>query len=235
MTPIINRILKVEPGVSLGQWCYDRVTNNFAILTTIFIGAGGMSVLAIFTQWAKAWGPLVVGAIGLCTASVIFVVYSFVTYLQALSQVRKAEAEAIGNWRVVVDTINPLDTEFHKKKIKLTDMIHPGTKSISRKSFTNCQIIGPINIFMYSHITMNDITFNRCDFIATKELFSASCITTVEYTTFLQCEFIDCTIFAPPGIVTLLSNLPGINFISLTGNPELDNRSPIGPETKMRR
>ena len=73
---VLLRLLKIEPGVTLGQWLYDRITNNWAWLVALFAGSG-MSYLAVISQWIKPWGPIGYGAIGLVSALLIYLGLSY--------------------------------------------------------------------------------------------------------------------------------------------------------------
>jgi hypothetical protein len=67
------RLIRYEPGISLGQWAYDRIASNWDRLVAIFVGVGGMSYLASITDWIKDWGPAGIGAIGIVSALIIWI------------------------------------------------------------------------------------------------------------------------------------------------------------------
>jgi hypothetical protein len=73
MPNLLQRALRIEPGITLGQWVYDRIANNWDRLLALFVAGGGMSFLASITQWVEAWGPVGIGAIGFGSAIIAWI------------------------------------------------------------------------------------------------------------------------------------------------------------------
>ncbi len=105
---VLRRLLRIEPGISLGQWAYDRVTNNAGLLTSAFGGAV-MYALGLITDWARAVGPMGIGGVAIAATLAIWIGLSAAQNQRAKAAVRKAEAAAITKWKEEVDTINPLE------------------------------------------------------------------------------------------------------------------------------
>ena len=59
MSSLLRRVLRIEPSISLGQWAYDRAANNWQAIILFFGGGGGLTYLAVITEWTSAWGPIV--------------------------------------------------------------------------------------------------------------------------------------------------------------------------------
>lgn len=59
------------------------------------------------------------------------------------------KASAVRAWKDrQTDNINPLDSEFVKKRIRLGDLASPINNTISDKRFIDCEIIGPVNVVL---------------------------------------------------------------------------------------
>lgn len=235
-TSPVQRLLRIEPGISLGQWAYDRVSGNWDRVAALFLGGGGMTYLAGVTDWVWPWGPVGVGGIGLLSAISLWLGLSLAQQARAKSLVSRAEASAVERWKQVVDTVNPLQQEFHKQRIRLTDLAHPVSKRISGKKFTGCQLVGPANVAIVDRVTLMNSGFNSCDMILVKqEVFMRNGIA-LEACSIFDCELIECTIFVHPDLFPSFREIPGIHFINLTGDQEIDSRPPggIGQKTPLR-
>src|SRR5579872_5691880 len=70
MRTFLRRIFRWEPGISLGQWAWDRITANWQWALSL-LGTGG------FFGWAAVnfdriashgWGAVIFAAVGMCCA-----------------------------------------------------------------------------------------------------------------------------------------------------------------------
>src|ERR1700755_3483815 len=91
MRAVFRRILGWEPGISLGQWVYDKVVGNWALLSSLF-GGGLMSYAAAVTEWIAPWGALGWGSIGLVSAILILLALSVSRYAYSVAESRRAQA-----------------------------------------------------------------------------------------------------------------------------------------------
>src|SRR5689334_3123324 len=96
---LIANLIRIEPGISLGQWAFDRVSNNWDRLAALFVGGGGMSYLASITDWVKSYGPVAVGAIGLFSALAIWIGLAWANAMRASAGEHAANASAIEKWQ----------------------------------------------------------------------------------------------------------------------------------------
>jgi len=61
MLGFFRKILRLEPGISLGQWLWDKIGNNWTWLLSL-LSAGGMTYLAALNRLVKAIRPYFMGS-----------------------------------------------------------------------------------------------------------------------------------------------------------------------------
>jgi hypothetical protein len=147
--------------------------------------------------------------------------------LYAVFKQRVALTRAMTKWSMQVDNINPLDNQFTKKRIKISDLEHPATRRIAGKQFIDCQLIGPANIAFLNHTSISGVGFINCDLIPTKDTFFAFNAIGVERTKIFGGEICNATIYLHPSVLAAME-ADGMNpyYPTLTGNAEIDARPP---------
>ncbi len=141
MGGFFKRIFKIEPEITLGQWAYDRITNNWIWIVSI-IGGGGLSYLATITAWIKPWGPVGYGAVGLATALVIYLILSFGYSFIGRARERSAQADYIRS-RARQSTVNVLAPVHSHEKIELSQFFNHFYLPTENVRFEDCNLIGP--------------------------------------------------------------------------------------------
>lgn len=230
MANVLQRVLRIEPGVSLGQWLYDRIANNWDRLVALFVAGGGMTYLANITTWIKAWGPFGVGAAGLLSALIAWIALSYAKLLRTNAHLRHVQAEATKNWQTQVDNINPLATEFHTKRIKILDLKDPTAPKIIGKRFIDCELIGPANIF-FANSNLQDVHFFDCDALIIKENAQIHNAVALEGCFFVNVKIINCALYIGAGDIPTFE-AQKVSFITYTGNAEKDSAVP-SPQPKL--
>ncbi len=226
------RLFHIESGISLGQWAYDRIANNWQSLVAIFVGLGGMSYLASISQAIAEVGPVAIGGIGLFSALTIWIVLAWAQYLRAKAQERQSIAAATEKWKEQVDAVNPLDREFNKKRLSIVDLAHPVTKRVSGKRFIDCQLMGSANIVFSGKNILNLDAFGNCDVIVMNPNHKVPINNVVlfEDLEIIGGEILNCTLFIQPSLIPIFRK-SGAPFVSFTGDPQIDNLSP--PSTEL--
>lgn len=214
---------KIEPGVSLSQWLYERLSNNWALLLSLFGGGGVMSYFASITDWIVGYGPAAIWGTGIASALVAWIALSLVAWLLARASESRARATAVEQWKNQVDTVNPLDSEFHKRRIKISDLCDPTSRSIKGKKFIGCELVGPANILLRGTSQMANSTITNCDVAVMQmhtkvRLFN---VISLEDISIFDCTIWNCTVFIRPGDVAEFKAL-GAPFLTLTGDPKVD-------------
>ena len=142
-------------------------------------------------------------------------------------------AGATRKWKYQVHDINPLAKEFHKQRIKLFDLAHPITKTISGKRIIDCEIMGPANLFMRGRGRISDATLNNCDIVVVQshKAVPINNVIAIEDTDIIGGGIWGCTIFIPMTMLSVFRNM-GADFITLTGDPAIDSPQPQGTAQK---
>ncbi len=141
------------------------------------------------------------------------------------------QAKAVNKWAKKVDAINPMDSEFRNQRINLADLANPVTKQISRKRFINCELIGPATIFLGSGNGFRNSSFLNVNMIPVKNNLRISAVYLMIECDIIESVILEANILFPIAAIPFLENgFPNgqIDYLSLTGIPEIDNRSPQG-------
>lgn len=208
----------------LDRWIGRAV--NAATMWTL-IPATAVGVVTGYLSQGVAWIDQF-GAFGWWSAGLLgFLVAALGLALAGIGREKWAIARATRKWAGQVDDINPLDTEFHKKRIRLVDLAHPITFKIKGKRFIDCQLVGPANLVLLSGINLNSNTFTKCDFVPTKkELYVLNAIG-LEDCEVIGGEILETVLFVHPDIVALLEGSGSAPFyVSITGDEAIDARRP---------
>lgn len=219
-----QRLLHIEPGIALGQWIYDRITNNWALLLAA-TGGTVMSVLAAVSEFLKPYGPFGIGAAAIIFALLVWLTLAASTLLFAKAGLKRAERSAVEKWKEQVETVNPLDDEFNRRRLRVTDLANPITGVIANKKIINCELIGPANIaFRGGFDARGGIYFERCEVVVspvekTRTIYNVIILHNAEV---FNTTIIGCTIYITEDIVELFAGI-GANIVTLTGHPDIDN------------
>ena len=73
-------------------------------------------------------------------------------------------ANAVRKWREDTGAINPLDEEFVGRRIKLAELADPISQSIENKTFSRCDLLGPINLLLVGG-SFTSVAFINCDVV----------------------------------------------------------------------
>lgn len=225
--PLLQRILKIEPGISLGQWAFDKVIGNWERVSALFVAGGGMSYLAFITEAVRPWGPLGIGAVGMLSALTAWIGLGAAQNFRGKAALRRAESAALTKWQERVDTTNPLSPEFHTKRIGWLDIAHPISRRIENKRFIDCEILGPANIVLVRDVQLDSVTFIDCDFVVVKPKAFVSNVVALENVKVIGGSIWRTTILLPAEAVPMVK--PFAKFITKTGDAEIDGGSPLGP------
>jgi hypothetical protein len=227
---LYERFTRLDTDVSLSQWAYDRIAGNWQTLVAVFVAGGGMTYLAAITDWAHAWGPLGIGAVGLAAALAVWIGLALGASIRAKATLHKAHTTAIEKWKEQVDSVNPLASEFHTKRLRIADISHPISNRISNKRMIDCELVGPANLVMIGS-SFSHVGFMNCDIAVARDGAMIQNAILLENVTMIGGQIWNCTIFIPSNQIPAFRAAGG-NFISLTGVPEIDNQPPQGTQGK---
>lgn len=144
------------------------------------------------SNWLNAWGPIAWVACGFLGVAVALAIM----WAAALRNRYALMTRILRHTTADGDGVNPLESTFIRKRIKLSDLAEPVSGSIRHKTFVDCEIVGPGNaiafpscIFAGSGGEMVDaVVFTRGRAIAGYEL---------ENCTFRNCKFFRLTFLIP--------------------------------------
>lgn len=110
--------------------------------------------------------------------------------------------------------VDPLSKVFEGKRIFLNDFVLPSNPFVDGKSFVDCEIVGPANIYLAMNNDIRDVKPNRVDAVAlsgTNPFFNGF---TFRSCTFRNCTFHRVTLFFHPSEVSGIQHLDWLNWIS---------------------
>lgn len=126
-------------------------------------------------------------------------------------------------WKEKVHDINPLDEEFSKRRIKISDLVDPAQNAIISKVFIGCDLIGPATIAFVNGGSLSHVSFLNCDIIPIKEGVNIQNAIAVVNITMTRGRLIDVTVLAPP---QMLNHFRAMNapFLSYTKDEVLNSQ-----------
>jgi hypothetical protein len=191
----------------------QRILNNLSThisLYQFFSGGlatvGGLVVycMARANDWIKGYGALGIFFAVIIGMLVIVLMCLVVVHIRY----KWFYAEAVRGWERRVQNINPLDNDFNAVRIKISDLVHPVTRKILNKKFTDCELIGPENI-IFSDTSGNSavwkVKFGNCNLIVfdPKKITSMAManFVVIENPNIFRGEIWNCNIFIPPNLL----------------------------------
>jgi hypothetical protein len=196
---------------------FDRWLSRGANVATFWplLPSGLFGVLAAYLSRGvaaiNAYGPFGWLMAGL----VAFLLSAVAIYAAALAFDRFSAALARRKWARDVDSVNPLDVEFNRKRLKLEDLVHPASGRIVRKRFVECQLLGPANIIMMGQGFMNGTGFVNCDIVIHRDpvfIYNAIVLQDVEV---IGGEIIKCTVYITQEMFdSTFGPMEGVNVVS---------------------
>ncbi|MCZ8374384.1 MAG: hypothetical protein O9342_03315 [Beijerinckiaceae bacterium] len=211
----LSRILRIEPGISLGQWFWDRLSSLWPLIVAA-VGGGGMTISAAFTTWLDKWGYFGLTAVGVISALVILLAVSVVRILASIARENNAKSRYLEASGSLSKAANPMLDVFRDQIIDINDLFIPYQMVLSRKNFRNCHIKGPGVIFTVSHVSFTGPHFKQCNFIVvnSEKDFALRGVVAFEHSQFDQCQFIDITFVIDQTLAKELSaSMPHAKFL----------------------
>lgn len=156
------------------------------------------------------------GAFGWWTVGILtFVLVSAAFLCIALAWERLATMRALKNWQVNTQSVNPLRNAFDGERISIAHLAHPITHRIERKSFNNCELVGPANVVFDGNGVVSGITFMDCDFVVIRENIHIKNILVFNGCSLLGGTIWNCTVFLTQQTWEgLAAGLPGITPVT---------------------
>lgn len=234
---VVGRVGEADPVFSMAQRAYDLITSQWPAIATFFATGGGVTLLAYLTDWARALGPLGIGLIVFAVAITAYLIVSLSLLWASKRQLNRASAEATDDWKKRTDNINPLDPDFNKRRIRISDLANPITKAIVNKKIINCELIGPANLAFVATRpgagSIQGVSFYDCDVVVARSDANIKNAYAFIDSLMIDGAIYNCTLIVHPDLAHELHNM-GANIITLTGYPEIDNRPRLGTGGRIR-
>lgn len=217
-------------GALTDKWL-GRFANGWTFLSPIVPGTVGALVsgsLASTATWLNQWGWFG----WWCAVLMGFLVASAAWAAVNVAKERLAVRRTMEKWAAkVADSVNPLDDAFHQKRLSLSDLANPVTRKIENKKFTNCELIGPANIFLLKDLRISNVTFIDCDMCPTKDEVALHNVIALESCEIYGGIMAKATVFLHPKTLAIIERSGlGAYYPTLTGNPTIDARKPPGSQ-----
>jgi hypothetical protein len=200
---------------------------------SIWVLIVGSSAFAFAWGWAakgasslSEYGPIVwvaAGTFGAC----LFIILAL-GYAKARSMLARTAIERRFFSRP--DAVNPLETEFRKQRIHLLDLVSPIEPIIRGKTFIDCELIGPVNIFLSGryNISYNDMT-EICGVLVKEGAPALNCIV-LQDCTIMKSKMHRITLYVPETAYQWAgAALPGLFWLTPAPTSPLANDPPGSP------
>lgn len=197
------------------NWAWDWIIEHWAAVLSVS-GGGLMGYLAAGANWLQQYGPVAWGGVGLLTALII----SFVIIIIARAKQMRINAARDAAILAKGSIINPLDKIFEKKRIFINDFILPSHPMIDGKIFTDCEIIGPANIYFLPTNVANPIRPPAMDAVWVSPNARPTNGFILHNCYFNNCSFQLITIYASIDNYHAWKNNPNVNWISIPPTDE---------------
>jgi hypothetical protein len=184
MGKLLRRVLRWEPGITLGQWLYDRIANNAGAIIAYVGGGGLMYYLGSITAWAHDFGPL---GWALIAIAAIFAVSGSWALMEGarsrrvISRYSALKASAQGT--------NVLAAVHQDERLDLSDFYYPFLKPTLNARFANCDLMGPALVAIFG-CTLNGGGMQDCDIVIARSDRPIK-----GATVFRSCTFVDCHMY----------------------------------------
>lgn len=111
--------------------------------------------------------------------------------------------------------IDPIAMTFERKRIHLNDFILPSNPTLKGKSFTDCEIIGPANIYLLGDNVISEPQPPDSDGVIVSDSFNPLNAYVFKDCSFKRCSFQRCTFYMTSEHFMRSLQIPWINWVSL--------------------
>lgn len=158
----------IDPRFSI-EWLIEQAV-KFAPWVLGYTGAGGaMTWLVAWSEDLKAWQIVLVF---LGTISALWIFVAIIRILHYKAREHLARAKIISSAADGGGIIDPLETIFSKRTIRLSDFDIPFSPVHKGKQFYECNFIGPGTIIFLDHIALHAFDPLECTFMTLDEPIS---------------------------------------------------------------
>ena len=203
MFKLLDRIFKgFEWKLSLGTafWSWLAPAGSFVL------PAWAAEATGVFAEYAPlSW--VVAGFVGLFAYSICVAMYGF-----GASRVVKSKYDT----KFLIETggVDPMSRVFEDKRIFLNDFVLPSSPVVDGKTFVNCEIVGPANVFLAAGNGIDEVKPGLVDAVALSGENPFYNGFNFSNCRFRGCTFHRVTLFFTAEEVSLNKDLNWLNWIS---------------------
>jgi hypothetical protein len=111
--------------------------------------------------------------------------------------------------------LNPLETKFDRQRIKFADFYNPYNAVHTKKTFLDCELVGPSVILFTGAAVLHGIGFANCDCIAIKDNAIVHNLIVFEDVVIRGGRIYGATLLFPKSMVDRLNReMPGITWVT---------------------
>ena len=188
------------------------------------IGFGIPAWAAHATEWLNEYGPITWVASGFVGVFLLSMVSWFgvltLTKLRTIMLIRKISERA--------DAINPMDQHFYSKRINLQWFVPPSGDEVQNKTFTKCEIIGPLNIIPFQCPIIKSVYVSADYIVVRNETLGRTILNghVFRNCTFVECKFYYISFLVGEAAYSVFDATGGCNWITHVPVPPLVLTSP---------
>ena len=205
--------------ILVDKWS-GRLSSAYTLWPLVPAGivSGLFAYLSTGVDWISQWGAFGWAGAGL----VAFFVFASGIALTGLAREKWVLAGIERQRAKAPDAINPVDKAFIGKRIRLTDLVRPSTNYIRNKTFTDCQLVGPMLVSL-GNSSMVGSGFINCNWVVVRH--DATIWGAIEFQDVVVRggDISDVTILVHEAQLSFLKHIPA-QVLNRTGDPEIDAR-----------
>lgn len=191
-----------------------NLLNGGVLMTSIGLPAWAVNTMGFFGEYSPlSW--ILAGFAGALFWALVRIVW---VWGKRVAVQAKYDAKILER----ADIINPIDLTFEGKRIFINDLVLPSHPYIADKTFINCELIGPANIYFLANNTASPIRPPRIDgvWLGPTAGFNVANAFTFSNCIFRGCSFQRITIFAGLENYEMWKDNPNVNWISVPPSEE---------------
>jgi hypothetical protein len=147
--------------VAILLWVGDKIIRNWKELAALF-GGGGVTYIGRVTDAVKDWGAFHWALFFVALSLGIWTVLWAVSAVRAWALSRRARTR-LDERALEHGSANPMRKQFQDERIYLNDFVLPSNPVVERKTFVDCDFIGPAIIYFQFGNKIDELRPPRCD------------------------------------------------------------------------
>jgi hypothetical protein len=203
---MFQRLNKFLSGL---EWRWSLGAAVWGVLfpaTSFALPAWATRAAGMFSEYAPlSW--VVAGFLGLMA-------YALAVFFYGTGQQRSVRSRYDARFMIETGGVDPLARVFESKRIYLNDFVLPSQARVFGKTFVDCEIVGPANIYFETGNSVDDVQLGQVDAVSLngeRQFYNGILFRDCK---FRGCTFHRVTLFFQPSEALLLEGLNWLNWIS---------------------